>query len=140
MILHEYVYLCHEELHDINTNIKNKLVQLCLHKCSPETGIINKFIEITNISNNKFNPCGDQIIFDVYFRVENYIPKPNDIIEAKVDNVLNNSVVLSYPINNPKMRIITNSSSTLQPGYITLVQLKEIKYDKSSVLCLGFLI
>ena len=140
MILREYVYLCHEELHDVNTNIKNKLIQLCLHKCSPETGFINKFIEIINISDNKFNPCGDQVIFDVYFRVENYIPNTDDIIEAKVVKVLQSSVMLSYPITNPKMSIITNSSITLQPGHVTLVQLKEIKYYKSSILCVGILI
>lgn len=140
MILNEFVYLNHEELYNVNYNIEEKLKKYCKSKCSKETGFINKFIEIKSINKSFFNPTGEKMIFHVSFLVENYIPEKDDIIEAKVENILPDGIILSYPINNPKMSIMTNYRNDLEIGYIVSVKLKEIKYEKSSILCIGNLI
>ena len=140
MILQDYIYIEHEELHNVKTNINNKLIEICKHKCTPETGIINKFIEIINISNNMFNPIGNKLVFDVTYKVDNYIPKVGDIIESKIISLSSDSVILSYPVTNPKIKIITTFKGELQPGFIVPVELNVIKYEKETILCLGKLI
>lgn len=141
MILQDYIYLDHEELYNPKENIKNRLVKMCNHKCSPKTGIIHRFLNIHKINSYKFNPKGDKIICDVLYNVDNYIPQKNDVIEAKVINVLPEKVMLIYPIDNPKMNIMS-SYSGCNPSIneILSVKLNDIKYNKTTILCLGDLI
>jgi hypothetical protein len=45
--------------------------------------------------------------------------------------------MLVYPIDNPKMNIMALCSQVIDIDTLVSVRLNDIKYNKSSILCLG---
>ena len=115
MILTEHFYLKPENLHNIYNSLYCIIEEKCQDFCSQEYGYITKFGGIKNIKNNYINRFGNRILFMVEYEIENFKPKEGDVLNAKIEGIFEDGILLSYI---DKMRILVPKQNIIDNGFV----------------------